>query len=111
VTIHGADPYGLDGNRKNGVGCETKAAAAKPKSPAEPDDEEEEVLEPPADPTDPPAQQCDANYSGCLDPNASDYDCEGGSGDGPKYTGPVEVKGDDHYGLDSDNDGMGCETS
>ena len=23
----------------------------------------------------------------CLDPNSSDYDCEGGSGDGPDYTG------------------------
>jgi hypothetical protein len=28
--------------------------------------------------------ECDPNYEGaCLDPNASDYDCAGGSGDGP----------------------------
>jgi hypothetical protein len=28
---------------------------------------------------------CDSNYTGaCLDPNASDYDCAGGSGNGPK---------------------------
>jgi ATPase subunit of ABC transporter with duplicated ATPase domains len=34
------------------------------------------------------ASECDSNYSGaCLDPYASDYDCEGGSGDGPEYTG------------------------
>lgn len=31
---------------------------------------------------------CDPNYKGaCLDPGASDYDCDGGSGDGPRYTG------------------------
>jgi hypothetical protein len=56
------------------------------------------------------ASECDPNYSGaCLDPYASDYDCEGGSGDGPEYTGPVAVVGEDHYGLDSDNDGYACE--
>jgi hypothetical protein len=38
------------------------------------------------------------------------YDCAGGSGDGPKYTGRVDVLGNDHYGLDSDGDGVGCET-
>jgi hypothetical protein len=55
--------------------------------------------------------ECDPNYSGaCLDPYASDYDCEGGSGDGPEYTGPVAVVGEDHYGLDSDNDGYACES-
>lgn len=53
---------------------------------------------------------CDPNYSGaCLDPTASDYDCEGGSGNGPYYTGTVEVVGEDHYGLDADGDGIGCE--
>jgi len=53
---------------------------------------------------------CDPNYSGaCLDPNASDYDCAGGSGDGPEYTGPVQVVGSDPYGLDSDGDGYACE--
>jgi hypothetical protein len=56
------------------------------------------------------ASECDPNYSGaCLDPYASDYDCEGGSGDGPEYTGLVTVVGEDHYGLDADGDGDGCE--
>lgn len=56
------------------------------------------------------ASECDPNYSGaCLDPAAYDYDCEGGSGDGPEYTGTVSVVGEDHYGLDSDSDGTGCE--
>jgi hypothetical protein len=56
------------------------------------------------------ASECDPNYSGpCLDPYASDYDCEGGSGNGPEYTGMVTVVGEDHYGLDADSDGSGCE--
>lgn len=54
---------------------------------------------------------CDPNYSGCLDPNASDYDCAGGSGDGPRYTEEVRVIGNDHYDLDRDGDGVACEDS
>jgi hypothetical protein len=53
---------------------------------------------------------CDPNYVGaCLRPDVSDYDCESGSGDGPYYTGYVEVVGDDHYDLDRDGDGIACE--
>jgi|SRR6188472_51352 len=53
---------------------------------------------------------CDPNYEGpCLDANAYDYDCEGGDGDGPEYTGPVRIVGDDPYGLDRDGDGVACE--
>jgi hypothetical protein len=55
------------------------------------------------------AEACDPNYSGCLDPNSPDYDCEGGSGDGPDYTGTVTVLGMDHYELDDDGDGTGCD--
>ncbi len=54
---------------------------------------------------------CHPSYQGaCLDPNASDYDCAGGSGDGPKYTGFVQVVGYDEFDLDSDGDGVGCES-
>jgi hypothetical protein len=53
-------------------------------------------------------RHCTAGYKPCLHP-ASDYDCAGGSGDGPKYTGQVRVTGSDPYDLDSDNDGYGCE--
>jgi hypothetical protein len=55
---------------------------------------------------------CDPNYKGaCLKPNVSDYDCAGGSGDGPYYVqGPVTVVGDDHYHLDRDGDGIACES-
>ncbi len=52
---------------------------------------------------------CHPSYDPCLDPNAYDYDCEGGSGDGPNYTGQVTVTGSDDYDLDSDGDGTGCE--
>jgi hypothetical protein len=56
------------------------------------------------------ASSCDPSYSGaCLNPASSDYDCAGGSGNGPDYTGTVTVVGEDHYGLDADGDGTGCE--
>jgi hypothetical protein len=63
---------------------------------------------PPAPPP-APAAGCDPNYSGCV-PVASDVDCAGGSGNGPAYVaGPVTVVGADPYGLDADDDGLGCE--
>ena len=53
---------------------------------------------------------CTPGYSPCLPP-ASDYDCAGGSGDGPEYVyGTVTVTGYDPFGLDADNDGVGCES-
>jgi hypothetical protein len=61
----------------------------------------------------PDAQQkrrCHPSYRGaCLDPSASDYDCAGGTGNGPKYTGRVRVVGPDVFRLDADHDGWGCE--
>jgi hypothetical protein len=54
-------------------------------------------------------KHCTRGYKPCLHP-ASDYDCAGGGGNGPKYVyGTVKVTGSDPYGLDSDNDGVGCE--
>jgi hypothetical protein len=55
-------------------------------------------------------RNCTPGYSPCLPP-ASDYDCRGGSGNGPKYTGPVRVTGSDPYHLDRNRDGKGCERS
>ncbi|MFC6012981.1 hypothetical protein [Nocardia lasii] len=51
---------------------------------------------------------CHSSYSPCL-PIVSDVDCEGGSGNGPVYTGRVRVIGPDDYGLDRDGNGIGCE--
>jgi endonuclease YncB( thermonuclease family) len=55
----------------------------------------------------PPTTDCQG-YDPCIEPGP-DVDCEGGSGNGPRYTGPVTVTGSDPYGLDSDGDGLGCE--
>lgn len=66
------------------------------------------VVAKPAPPSETSGGNCTPGYSPCLPP-ASDYDCIGGSGDGPEYTGRVTVTGSDPYGLDSDNDGVGCE--
>jgi hypothetical protein len=53
---------------------------------------------------------CTPGYSPCIPPG-SDVDCAGGSGNGPRYVqGPIRVTGSDPYGLDSDGDGIGCET-
>ncbi len=52
---------------------------------------------------------CHPNYSGCLDANAVDYDCVGGAGNGPLFTGEVRVLGRDVFQLDSDGDGLGCD--
>jgi hypothetical protein len=74
--------------------------------------ERQERLEERATPVVPEPQleaSCHPSYDPCLDPTASDYDCDGGSGDGPEYTGFVTVKGSDPYGLDNDGDGTGCE--
>jgi hypothetical protein len=81
------------------------ALAARETREAEAEEERAEKLAAEAE----AAEACNPNYSGCLDPLASDYDCEGGSGDGPLYTGTVEVTGYDEYGLDSNGDGIGCE--
>ena len=56
------------------------------------------------------SSNCTPGYSPCLPP-ASDYDCAGGTGNGPKYAdGPIRVTGSDPYDLDRDGDGVGCES-
>jgi hypothetical protein len=63
-------------------------------------------------PTTTTKENCDPSYPDvCLDPNAGDYDCEGGSGDGPKYVaGPIRVTGSDPFDLDADGDGTACDS-
>jgi hypothetical protein len=56
-----------------------------------------------------PQPSCHPSYGGCLDPSSPDYDCASGSGNGPDYTGTVEVYGPDPFDLDRDGDGIGCE--
>jgi hypothetical protein len=60
----------------------------------------------------PPTNNCTPGYSPCLPLGPSDYDCYGGSGNGPAYTKPgitYRVTGSDPYDLDADGDGLGCE--
>jgi hypothetical protein len=53
---------------------------------------------------------CHPSYRGaCLKRGIGDYDCAGGSGNGPNYVGFVRVVGYDEFGLDRDDDGLGCE--
>ena len=55
-------------------------------------------------------RNCTPGYSPCLPP-ASDYDCRGNGGNGPKYVDePVRVTGSDPYDLDRDGDGVGCDS-
>ena len=56
---------------------------------------------------------CTPGYSPCLVYHGgADYDCYGGGGNGPYYTKPgvvYSVTGSDPYGLDGNNNGLGCE--
>jgi endonuclease YncB( thermonuclease family) len=55
-------------------------------------------------------RRCTPGYSPCIRPGP-DVDCRGGSGNGPRYVdGPVRVRGSDPYDLDSDGDGVGCQS-
>jgi len=57
-----------------------------------------------------PAVSCHSSYSNvCLAVGVGDYDCAGGSGNGPNYVqGPVYVVGYDEFDLD--REGVGCES-
>ncbi len=69
-----------------------------------------DLQKPDPPPPPPPPSNCTTGYSPCLPP-ASDYDCAGGSGDGPAYAqGPITITGSDPYDLDRDGDGIACES-
>lgn len=57
------------------------------------------------------AGNCDPAYPDtCLQDGIGDYDCAGGSVNGPNYArGPVRVLPPDPFSLDRDGDGIGCE--
>jgi len=59
-----------------------------------------------------PEQDCDPSYPDvCLDPAVEDYDCAGGTGNGPEYVeGPIRVLPPDPFDLDREGDGVGCES-
>jgi PASTA domain len=80
-------------------------AKAKPAPPPPPPS----TAPPPPETT--PSQNCDPSYPDvCLDPAVEDYDCAGGTGNGPKYVeGPIRVRPPDPFDLDREGDGWGCE--
>jgi hypothetical protein len=55
--------------------------------------------------------RCHSSYKGaCLRVGIGDYDCGGGSGNGPNYVWKtVRVVGPDVFRLDADHNGLGCE--
>src|SRR5689334_14915196 len=56
------------------------------------------------------SSQCDPAYpDACLVDGIGDYDCAGGSGNGPNYAPRrIRVLPPDPFGLDRDGDGVGC---
>jgi len=58
-----------------------------------------------------PPSNCHPSYDGgCLAIGKGDYDCAGGSGNGPNYiAGPIYIVGHDEFELDRDGDGVACE--
>jgi len=83
----------------------TTVATVAPKPKPKPKPKPRVAPPPPAAPK--PAG-CHPSYTPCV-PIAEDVDCEGGSGNGPAYVGPVRVIGPDEYDLDRDGDGEACE--
>lgn len=73
------------------------------------------VVSGPVPPPPPPSPRCHPSYPDvCIPIGSADYDCAGGSGDGPNYIrGPIRVlwnvPNPDPYGLDRNRDGVGCE--
>jgi hypothetical protein len=78
-----------------------KPAAPAPKPPAPR----------PTTPAAKPPPACNPAYPDvCLKDGIGDYDCAGGTGDGPNYvTGPLKVRAPDPFDLDRNGDGIGCE--
>jgi hypothetical protein len=58
---------------------------------------------PPDRPSPGPPSGCHPSYTPCVPSDQGDLDCA-------DIDGPVRVIGPDEYGLDSDDDGVGCES-
>ncbi len=60
------------------------------------------------------AQACNPHYAGtCIPQGVFDADCAGGGGDGPFFVQEkgFHVIGSDEFGLDPNNNGLGCDES
>jgi hypothetical protein len=110
--VTGSAPAGtvIGQSRRAGAGVLPDSAIALTVAKAPPPPTTRPAPPPPPPPT-APARDCDPSYPDvCLDPEVSDYDCAGGSGNGPEYVeGPIRVRPPDPFDLDRDGDGWGCE--
>jgi len=100
--------------RQAAVAPHTTQAAAPAQNPAPPQNAAPAPRTTTAAPPPPaPASNCDPAYpDNCLRDGIGDYDCAGGSGNGPNYVqGPVKVLPPDPFRLDADGDGVGCQST
>ncbi|ADP84677.1 hypothetical protein FraEuI1c_6707 [Pseudofrankia inefficax] len=91
----------------------TSQAPPPPPAQAAPPPQNQAPAPAPPATTAPPPANCDPAYpDNCLHDGIGDYDCAGGSGNGPNYvSGPIRVLPPDPFGLDGDGDGIGCQSS
>lgn len=94
---------------------DTGAVASSTTTSTQPEPQPNPTPKPKPEPAPEPTPDCDPSYTNvCIPVGSADYDCAGGSGNGPNYiSGPVYVRHDvanpDPHGLDRDKDGVGCE--
>lgn len=113
VLLAGCSPTGEDIGDAGDLATTATPSATASSTPS-PSPTPEDSREPESEDNRKPAGDCAAyRNSGdwCTD-GIGDYDCEGGSGNGPNYA-PRGVRlkepGRDPFGLDDDDDGIGCE--
>ena len=112
IQVVGADPHGLDRDG-DGVACESNGPSTTTPPSTAPPVTAPPTTAPPATtpPTAPTAAvlaevtACHSSYQGDCLPVGADLDC------GEIGTTDLLVVGPDDYGLDSDGDGIGCESS
>ncbi len=107
LLLYAASAAACDGgvSVRTGVSVESEFAVQFPSTNADPLPASRSLA--PSTPA--PGGECSEHYDPCV-PVDDDVDCAGGRGNGPSYvSGPVKVVGRDEYGLDSDDDGIGCE--
>jgi beta-lactamase superfamily II metal-dependent hydrolase len=110
LAAHGTTVYrtDLNGTVVLSSDCNTYSISTTGATPPPQPTPSSRGLPPPPD----PAASCDPCYPDvCIPVGAADYDCAGGSGNGPNYIqGPVRVVcHPDPHGLDGNSDGWGCE--
>lgn len=89
----------------------TVVATARPATPAPTPTRTPAPVTPAPPPPPPPTSNCDPSYPDvCIPRGAADYDCAGGTGNGPNYIrGPIRVLPPDPHDLDRDGNGIGCQ--